>query len=226
MDIFEGIALQRSSAAKQVADGLSLKITRGEIKAGAPLRENAIASSLHISRNTVREAIRILEQSGLVKHELHRGTVVIEPSITELAELYHARMRLEVAAVSIEASSAGLDNLKQAFAELSTVARLGDAQEIVMKDLAFHAATVALLGSRRIDALYENLTRELQFYLMVLSVEDREHERPDFVVREHEVILDAIVGRDVGQAVQAVTAHIEKARGRLTSILLARTAED
>lgn len=226
MDIFEGIALQRSSTAKQVAAGLSLKITRGEINAGAPLRENAIALSLHISRNTVREAIRILEQSGLVKHELYRGTVVIEPSITELAELYHARMRLEVAAVSIEASSAGLDNLNQAFAELSRVAQLADAQEIVMKDLAFHAATVALLGSRRIDALYKNLTRELQFYLMVLSVEDREHERPDFVVCEHEVILDAIVGRDVGQAVQAVTAHIEKTRGRLTSILLARTAED
>lgn len=225
MDIFEGITLQRSSTAEQVAAGLGLKITRGEIKAGAPLRENAIASSLNISRNTVREAIRILEHSGLVKHELHRGTVVIEPSITELAELYHTRMRLEVAAVSIEASSAGLDNLNQAFAELSGAAQLEDAQELVMKDLAFHAATVALLGSRRIDALFESLTRELQFYLMVLSVEDGEHENPEFVVSEHEVILNAIVGRDVGQAVKAVTEHLEKAHGRLTSTLRSRTED-
>lgn len=39
-------------------------------------------------------------------------------------------------------------------------------------DLAFHSAIVALVGNTRIDGFYGELTRELRFYLTILSVED------------------------------------------------------
>ena len=83
-----------------MAKGLRDKILRGDLGPGQPLRENAIALALKISRNTVREAVRLLEQSGLVKYEFNRGTVVIDPSVDDLMELYCARLALEVAAVS------------------------------------------------------------------------------------------------------------------------------
>lgn len=219
---YAGIPLLRESAAQQLAHGLAEKITTGEIKAGEALREGAIASALHISRNTVREAIRLLEQSGLVRHELHHGTVVVEPSVEELKELYLARRHLEVAAVSLQPTTAGLENLRHAFAALSKAAQERDAIATVRKDLDFHAAVVALLGSRRIDAMFEGLTRELQFYLMVLAVEDREHERPDDLIAEHKLIYDAILARTTREAADAVTAHIDQNRDRLIAILQLR----
>lgn len=223
MDTYDDIRLHRVSTAEQVARGLTEKIMRGEVEAGEPLRESAMAASLGISRNTVREAIRLLEQSGLVRHELHRGTVVIEPSVDDLIELYHTRMRLEVAAVTGTPTAEGIASLQDAFTVFGHAAQRGDALEIVRADLAFHAAIVALLGSKRIDAFYAQLVRELQFFLMVLTVEDREYERPDFVIEEHQGIFDAILAGDTERAVEAVNTHIDRNMRRLTAILANRT---
>ena len=70
MNPVENLTLHRTSTAQQVADGLSDAIMRGEMPPGAPIRESAIAASLGISRNTVREAVRMLENGGLVRHTM------------------------------------------------------------------------------------------------------------------------------------------------------------
>ena len=225
MDPFSDIRLNRVSAAEQVARALTDKIMSGALQAGEPLRESAIAMSLGISRNTVREAVRLLEQSGLVRHELHRGTIVIEPSVDELFELYQTRKRLEVASVTETPASERLPVLHEAFASLAAAAVRGDAREIVEEDLAFHAALVGLLGSKRIDAFYTQLVRELQFFVMVLTVEDREYERPDFVIEEHQVIYDAVIAGDTERARGAVSEHIDRNMHRLTAILINRTGK-
>jgi DNA-binding FadR family transcriptional regulator len=65
-----------SSTSEQVADVLRENILNGELKPGAPLREQHIAKMLGISRNMVREAMRLLAREGLVTYHLHRGVVV------------------------------------------------------------------------------------------------------------------------------------------------------
>ncbi|GAA1787252.1 GntR family transcriptional regulator [Planosporangium flavigriseum] len=220
---FEDLPLKRQSTAQQVASGLSDMIMSGALTAGAPLRESAIAASLGISRNTVREAVRILEQGGLVRHEMHRGAVVIEPSVDELDELYQARLRLEVAAVRHAHAPERVRAVRAAFEELAEATASGQAHEIVVKDLAFHAAVVGLLASKRIDAFYSQLATELRFYLMVLSVTDREYERPESVLEEHRPILDALESGDTEAAVQAVTVHVEGNGERLKAILEGRS---
>jgi DNA-binding GntR family transcriptional regulator len=222
MSAFSEIPLHRVSTAEQVASGLTEMIMLGELAAGLPLRESVVAANLGISRNTVREAVRLLEQSGLVRHELHRGTVVVNPSLADVEELYHARLRLEVAAVSGPVPSERLDGVRRAFNDLARVATGRDAPEIVAKDLAFHAALVALLGSSRLDTFYRQLVQELRFYLMVLTVEDREYERPDFVIEEHRVIVDALEAGNAAAAVAAVSEHVRSNAARLSAILVAR----
>jgi DNA-binding GntR family transcriptional regulator len=90
---------------------------------------------------------------------------------------------------------------------------------IVVKDLAFHSAVVGLLESRRIDAFYSQLATELRFYLMVLSVSDREYERPRSVLEEHRPILEALESGDIEAAVRAVTVHVESNADRVKAIL-------
>jgi DNA-binding GntR family transcriptional regulator len=175
-----------------------------------------------VARNTIREAVRILELGGLVRYEVNRGAVVISPTPEKVEALYTARDRLETAAVGRTPSPGQLAAIKDSFDALAEAAGSRDARRIVDHDLGFHSAIVALLDSSRLDAFYAELTRELRFYLMVLSVEDREFENPDVLVAEHEAILSAIQSGHPDRAVAAVRAHIETNAVRLMEILAER----
>jgi len=193
MQGLDELVLHRVSTAQQVADGLSEMILNGNLGPGAPLRESAIAASLGISRNTVREAVRILEQGGLVRRpEMHRGASVVDPSDEELADLYRARLKLEVMAAGEDNTRESLAGVRAAFDSMVEAAELRQPKLIVERDLALHAAIVRRLGSRRIDAFYEQLALQLRFFLMVLSLKDLEYEAPEQIILEHEQIVTAI----------------------------------
>jgi DNA-binding GntR family transcriptional regulator len=222
MSALDGMVVRRSTTAQQVADGLSERILAGVFPPGDRLRESAIAAELKVARNTVREAVRILELSGLVRYEVNRGAVVIAPTAQNVDAVYTARERLETAAVSRTPTAERLTAIGDAFDALAQAAGSGDPRRIVETDMAFHTAIVAMLGSSRLDEFYAELTLELRFYLMVLSVEDREYENPAALLAEHEAILTAIRSGDPGHAATEVRSHIETNARRLKEILAQR----
>src|SRR5258705_9078261 len=160
MSALEGMVLRRSTTAQQVADGLSERILAGAFAPGDRLRESAMATALGVARNTVREAVRILELSGLVRYEVNRGAVVISPTPENVETLYTARERLETAAVSRVPSPEQLTAISEAFDALVEATGSHDARRIADQDLAFHSAIVALLDSSRLDEFYAELPQE------------------------------------------------------------------
>lgn len=224
MSTFGDIALSRKSTAEQVADGLAGKIMRGELRPGEPIRESVIATTLGVSRNTVRESMRLLEQSSLITYEFNRGAVVKEPSRQELRELYHARHLLEVAAVRTHTPHPdALHHMHTAFDHLVEAAHAGDPTTIVSSDLAFHTTLVALAGSTRVNRYFSELVRELTFYLMVLTVGEREYERPEDIIEEHRIIVDAIAAGDTDRAAALVAQHIDSNERRVHHLLKTQT---
>ena len=75
------------------------RILDGELRPGTPLQELSLAASLGVSRNTMREALRILALEGLLRRNLHRGVVVSQLSLRDLQEIYHLRRMLEIPAI-------------------------------------------------------------------------------------------------------------------------------
>ena len=216
MNPVENLTLRRTSTAQQVADGLSDAIMRGEMPPGAPIRESVIAASLGISRNTVREAVRMLEAGGLVRHTMHHGAAVVDPSAEDLDELYRARISLELSAAAQPRTAEELAPVRGALQDLMTAYETHDPAVIAEKDLAFHAAIVSMLGSKRIDEFYAQLARELRFFLMVLSVEDREYDIQEGVIEEHTSIMAALESGDPAKAravlEDVLTVNAEKVR--------------
>src|SRR5258707_13838858 len=90
--------ITRVSVADQVAALLRQRILHGEFRPGAQLQELPLASSLGVSRNTMREAIRILALEGLLRRNLHRGAAVSPLSLGGVARNYHLRGVLELRA--------------------------------------------------------------------------------------------------------------------------------
>ncbi len=220
----ESLTLQRTSTAKQLAEGLTNAIIRGEIAPGAPIRESVLATSLGISRNTVREAIRILETGGLVRHTMHHGAAVVHPTRQDVDDLYRARMALELAAVSTPRTQQELVPVQAALQELLNTYGSKDPAAIAEKDLAFHAAIVSLLGSKRIDDFYAQLVRELRFFLIVLSTEDREFEYPDGSIEEHTATMAAIESGDPDCARRMVEKTLAVSGRRVADIFAARAS--
>lgn len=214
------IDLRRTTAAQQVADGLSEMILSGKFAPGTRLRESAIAAELGVSRNTVREAVRVLQLGGLVRHEMNRGAVVITPTTDSVLALYGSRALLEVAAARGTVPAADLlDPVARALERLRRGVEARHGQEIVAADLAFHSAIVSMLGNPRIDGFYAELTRELRFYLTVLWIEDRELAQPEGLITDHVAILGALRGADRELAVRTLEVHIDENARRVCAVL-------
>ncbi|MGW4214966.1 GntR family transcriptional regulator [Lentzea sp. NPDC004789] len=215
MSALDGLEVRRTTTAQQLADGLAERIMAGAFGPGDRLRESAIAAELGVARNTIREAVRILELTGLVRYEVNRGAVVIAPTPENVEALYTARERLETAAAARVPRPEQLDAITRAFDELAEAAETGDKSRIVDRDLAFHQAIVALLDSSRLDEFFAGLTKELRFYLTVLS----RSESPDQVVAEHRLILDALRAGDRDRAVAEIRAHVDTSVEQLKRLL-------
>jgi DNA-binding GntR family transcriptional regulator len=214
----DGVRLRRTTTAQQLADQLSERILSGAAAPGHRLRESAIATELGVARNTVREAVRLLELAGLVHYEVNRGAVVVNPTPETLHELYASRAVLELAGVRA-ATAAGLGPVEAAYDRLAQVAHTADATRIVPADLGFHAAIVGLLGNARIDSFYGQLARELHFYLMFLMTHDDAFTDPAVILTDHRTILEALQVGATDVAAAETIAHLDRNEARALTAL-------
>lgn len=215
--------LDRKSAAELVSDRLMQLIVAGVLKAGEPLRETQLSERLGISRNSLREGIRLLERSRLVKYEMHRGAIVSDPSLSDLEDLYRTRRHLETAAIRAAPTQEGLDRLRAAWEHLEASTSVPSAEPIVAADLALHQAIVALLESERMSTFYAAICKELVFYFSVISHADEEYRNPQApIIDRHREIVEAILERRVADAERLTLQHIDENENRLADILRAR----
>lgn len=204
-------ALERTTTGSQVERTLREMILDGRLTPGTHLRETQVARSLGVSRNTLREALRSLAEHGLVTHHPHRGVVVTDLSVGDVADLFRLRLVLEQAGLAVIDRTEELERATDAFA---TALERGDADEALEEDFRFHRALVAALGSARLEAAHERAQGELRLVLLQL---DRDFEPPQ--AEEHRAILAALVAGERRAAAAALTAHLERAAERLIVLI-------
>ena len=83
-----------------VAEALREAIFRGVLKRGEPLRQDAIAKQFSVSQVTVREALRLLADEGVVGIVPRRGAIVASLSPDEVDEIVELRIALETLLVA------------------------------------------------------------------------------------------------------------------------------
>ncbi|MCO7225661.1 GntR family transcriptional regulator [Pleionea sp. CnH1-48] len=99
------MTIEYKTRTQAVAEAIREKILSGAIKGGQPLRQNALADELKVSRIPVREALLQLEAEGLVKFEAHKGAVATELSPDECRELFELRAMLETEVLKLAISN-------------------------------------------------------------------------------------------------------------------------
>ncbi|MEV4436495.1 GntR family transcriptional regulator [Streptomyces sp. NPDC049555] len=172
-----------SAASQRIACALRERIEGGGLPPGTRLSEEALGRELGVSRNTLREAFRLLVHDGLVVHLLNRGVFVrvLEPA--DVTDIYRMRAALQSAGVraAAMAPAALREAVTAAVADAEDAAHAGDWSRVATADLRFHRALAALAGSARIDAAMDRLLAELR--LAFHAMPSPRHFHAPFVAR-------------------------------------------
>ncbi|GAA3147736.1 GntR family transcriptional regulator [Planomonospora alba] len=202
--------LGRSSTAERVADILRERIAQGLFAPGQRLSEEAIGAALGVSRNTLREAFRLLGHERLLEHRLNRGVFVRVLSAQDVADVYRVRRVIEGAAVRHAAAAPpeAFAPLREAVADAVRAAERGGWQDVGTANIRFHQALAALNGSPRLDEAMRQLLAELRLVFHVMENPRAFHE--PFVSRNLELVELLEAGR-TAEAGAALERYLDDA---------------
>jgi DNA-binding GntR family transcriptional regulator len=217
----EARALDRSSTAERVADVLRRRITEGDLPPGTRLSEEQLVAALRVSRNTLREAFRLLTHEGLLVHELHRGVFVPELDADALVDLYRLRRAVECDVLrSLEQlDPERLRPLHDDVAAARAAAAREDWVAVGTANMRFHSHLVALAGSRRMDEVSARLLAELRLAFHAVASPQVLHEP---YVERNAVLLGLLVEGRFGPAVEELEGYLRASESQLLDALRGR----
>jgi DNA-binding GntR family transcriptional regulator len=178
--------LGRTSTVERLADILRARITEGFFAPGERLAEDTIGSALKVSRNTVREAFRLLTHERLLVHELNRGVFVRQLTVEDLVDLYRVRKLLECAAVRHLVGRPDVRELAAAIDQAEAAVRAEDWRALGTANMVFHQAITALAGSPRMNELMRGVLAELRLHFH--SMPDRRRLHEPYLERNREIL--------------------------------------
>jgi DNA-binding GntR family transcriptional regulator len=194
----------------EVYEQLRAGIVSGEYDPGEALVELVLAERYGTSRTPVREALRRLEQDGLVERA-DRGMRVRTRSPEEILEIYEARIALETTAAAAAAerrTDLDLIRIRHAAAQMAAVST-AEPNAMAVANRVVHEAIWAAGHNGTIVDLLTRLNNHLTRYpATTLAVPGRWTE----ALREHDEIISAIENRDRDKAAELSREHMTRAR--------------
>ncbi|CAN5844986.1 GntR family transcriptional regulator [soil metagenome] len=208
----------------QAYQHLQKKILSGDFPAGHVISENTVAKEIGMSRTPVREAIRDMEQEGVLKQVPRYGTVVRELSRRDLVELYELREALEPFAVAQAAGRVGAndlnlleklcDEIKAIAADVQKSATLHPDADMMRRllsaDLSFHMLLLRNSGNQRMM----KIVGDSRLLTGIFATPRQEHNLD--VIKEthrfHLLIFKAVRDGDAEKARSAMAEHIRASK--------------
>jgi DNA-binding GntR family transcriptional regulator len=193
---------------QDVAQSIRAAIHDGTLKAGTPLVERRIAEEMGISRAPVREALRQLEEEGLLVNIPFKGWYVTEVTPKAMAEIVSLRRVLEGFAAERtagEAKPADVRELQRLHADMERAAKKGDADGLLELHLRFHGRFYELAGHDLLRQVWTTMEGQLRLYLRLhqLTYDTLPH-----YVEAHRPIVDALAAHDVEALKAAIADHL------------------
>lgn len=195
------------------------RILTGELPAGERLSESALAADMGVSRGPVREAMRGLQQAGLVDIVANKGVVVRKISYDEAIDLYDLRGSLfgfMCETLARRRTDTQCAVLRDKLGAMADAIRKDDKDQYYRLNIEFHAAIVEYCGNKRARAIYEGIVKEMHLFRRrgLSRIENMEAS-----MHEHEAIAEAIVAGRAESARKAGAMHLRNGRDRFLATL-------
>ena len=210
--------LEIRTLSDRLVDVLRDYILSGAIQPDLPIRQDALAAELRVSKIPLREALARLESDGLVLSQANRGFFVRPMSPEEAEEIYALRLKLEpdaAAAACLLATESDQEEARQALAAFDVDA-VAHKPTVGALNRAFHLALVKPGGNRITTSIVSRLHILADRYV-------RKHLEPKGRVpraeAEHHEMLDAWIKRKDVKVRKAISEHLEGTLGDLRAVL-------
>jgi DNA-binding GntR family transcriptional regulator len=191
-----------------VAASIRAAILDGTLRSGAPLVERRIAQEMGVSRAPIREALRLLEEEGLVVTFPYKGTYVTQVSPRMVDEILSVRTALDAFAADRAQPRLwdhGTQRLTQLQQQLVAAAESGDEDELVELHLAFHRAFYELADHDLLLQFWTTMESQMRLY-------DRVHQRAYSSLQEyaaaHQRIVEVLASGDLEDLKRVLVEHI------------------
>jgi DNA-binding GntR family transcriptional regulator len=189
-----------------VAEEIRAMIVSGAIAPGERLVEDKLADELGVSRNPVREAIRLLEATGLVDVVPRKGAyacLVDGDDIRQIQELRAAINGWAAELAAVRRTDADIHEMRHCIETGRAASSAGDAVRAAEQHRQFHLAMEGAAGNPFIGVVLNPLRHRTEMVFSILL--DR---RGALAWDEHREICDAIADGDAARSRQLVEHHI------------------
>ncbi|MEK0158426.1 GntR family transcriptional regulator [Pseudoalteromonas piscicida] len=220
------MAIVHKTRTQLVAEAIREKILTGEIKAGEPLRQAALADELNVSRIPVREALLQLEAEGLVNFEAHKGATVTRLSAEQIDEIFDLRALLEAELLCHSIDKLTARDLLEAeaiLAELEEAMAAGDTQLATGKlNAEFHSKLYSKAQRPQtrelVDVYSKNSERYVRMHILLAGGIKTAPE-------EHRQLLELCRDKNTKGACDFLKKHITGAKDDIKALLLKLESE-
>ena len=194
-----------------VVKALRDAIVSGELQPGAHLVEEEISQQLAISRGPVREALRQLEQEGLVASFPYRGCEVLGVSEEEVHQvLIPIRLTLErysFPRAMRQMTEADLEAVENALREMELGASAADLKKVVETDIRFHETVLERSGQPHTLQIWLTIEPRIRAYFH----RHGRYQELRHIVRDHRELFEALRDRDEERLLGLLDQHIDVA---------------
>lgn len=206
------------SLAKRVQKALRQSILNNELTPDVIYNEKRIAQDLGISRTPVREALLELSSKRLVKFLPQKGVIINTFGLKDIDDAFEIRMALE--GFSVQKICQGMDivdtrDLEKALIDQEEAVGACDEVGFMHADRHFHIGFTRLTQNNYLIAMMEDI-RDIMHLMgfKALGIPGR----MQTVVMEHKKILAAVQNKNVLDAMNAMTQHLENSRDAVKQI--------
>ena len=192
-----------------IAGILKNDIFNRELCLGERLIETELAARFDVSRSTIREALKILEQEELVTSKANKGTFIIDYTEKDMEELNEVRMLIErVAFVKAlpNMKEEDFNKLQEILEEMKIEGKRENWNRLFDLDMQFHCYVINRCGNSRLIKIYESIQAQVRVYLAHL---DKHYPTPMAYYNEHKKLYDALKKKDPELVENQTKQHIE-----------------
>jgi DNA-binding GntR family transcriptional regulator len=194
-------------------------ILLGRLRPGEKLTENRLATSLNVSRPTMREALTQLTQEGLLIQEPYRGLRVADLDPESIMDIARTRVALDMLAIKdVLADSSGrrLERVVAAWRAYDQLPFDADPLEAHEAHLAFHRGVWNASENTLLIRLWPVTEAHIT---IALAYDQATRDDPRRAHDVHEAIVDAVVSGDLEQVHRALVVHTIDSAETLVAML-------
>lgn len=192
---------------EQIYENLKSLIVSGGLKPGERIIDASIAEKLSVSRSPVREALRKLEQDGLLVNQ-DGTTLVYKPNVNDVIELFQVRAGLEGMAIYLATqlmNESQLQELWNSLLKVEQAIKEKNTDEVIRLNTYFHESIISYSMNNR---LHELMSKTNTLTLLYRNKYFTKYYGNDDFYTEHVEIWKAMKDRNAELASEKMRKHI------------------